>query len=262
MKNMTDINIVLDRSGSMSSCRQSTIDSFNEFLDGQKNGPDEAIVSLFRFDHEYEPVYEGKDVDSAPRLNARNFVPRGSTALMDAIGRTIDAVGARLADTPEYKRPSKVVVVIVTDGGENASKEYGRQRIFEMIKHQQEKYHWTFVFLGANQDAYNESAKYGIHHANTLNFAPTSAGLRKGTEVLTSGMMRARSGPSGQSCSSYFTPAEQAASDALAGKLAAPVPTTSREGTVLGAIHKTLEAHKIPKGTRLNIRKRDLVKSS
>jgi hypothetical protein len=264
MKNMTDINIVLDRSGSMGSCRQPTIDSFNEFIEGQKNGPDEAIISLYRFDHEYEAVYESRDVAVAPKLSAHNYLPRGSTALLDAIGRTIDGVGARLSNTPEYKRPSKVVVVIITDGEENSSKEYSRSRIFSMIKHQEEAYKWTFVFLGANQDSYTEAGHMGISHHNTLNYAPTARGLQYGTQVLTSNMTKKiRSGPSGQSCSKFFEADEQATSDNLAGRNAAPaVPTGNVFGHLKSMIDGVNEQNKKQvKGTRLDIKKRSLAKS-
>jgi hypothetical protein len=252
MKNMTDINIVLDRSGSMGSCRQPTIDSFNEFIEGQKNGPDEAIISLYRFDHEYEAVYEGRDVAVAPKLSANNYVPRGSTALLDAIGRTIDSVGARLANTPDYKRPNKVVVVIVTDGQENASKEYDRSRIFSMIRHQEEAYKWTFVFLGANQDSYTEAGHMGFRHANTLNYAATDKGLRHSTQVLTSNLTtKVRSQAGGQSCSNFFEAEDQKIGDDMAGK--GQIPPVLGVGS-----NKTLTGPKL-KGTHLNIKKRDLV---
>lgn len=260
MKNMTDINIVLDRSGSMSSCRQATIEAFNEFLEGQKNGPDEAVVSLYRFDHEYEPIYEGSNVDLAPKLSDLNFVPRGSTALLDAIGRTIDAIGARLANTLEYDRPSKVVVVIVTDGQENASMEYNRQRIFDMIHHQEDKYHWTFVYMGANQDAYAEADRLGFSSSNRSNFAPSAAGLKFSTELLSRNLTQKirEIGRGEQSCKTFYSEDDQAEADKLAGK------TMALPGHSLGAIQKILEddqQNKQLKGTRLNIRKGAQVKS-
>lgn len=248
----------------MSSCRSATIEAFNGFLEGQRNGPDEAVVSLYRFDNEYEPVYEGKDVESAPKLSDRNFVPRGSTALLDAIGRTIDAVGARLADTPDYKRPNKVVVVIVTDGQENASKEYSRKRIFDMIHHQEDKYHWTFVYMGANQDAYAEASHMGFSHSNSSNFAPTAVGLSDSTQVLGRNLtQKIRAGAGGQSCKSFYDAADQAAADALAGKTPdqASVPTGGSGITHLKKLIDDVTNKPKLKGTRLNIHKRDLVKS-
>lgn len=256
MKNMTDINIVLDRSGSMSNCRAATIEAFNGFLESQRNGPDEATASLYRFDHEYEPVYEGKDIDSAPKLSERNFIPRGSTALFDAIGRTIDSIGARLTNTPEYERPNKVVVVIVTDGLENVSKEYSRKRIFDMIHHQEDKYHWTFVYMGANQDAYTEASHMGFASTNTLNFVPTAAGLKCSTQVLGRNLtQKIRSSSGGQSCKSFYDAADQAEADALVDKTADKTPVPTGGSSIKKLINAATNQPKI-KGTRLNIRKR------
>ena len=259
MKNMTDINVVLDRSGSMSSCRLATIESFNCFLDEQMNGPDEAVVSLYRFDYEYESVYQGQSIELAPRLNTHIFVPRGSTALLDAIGRTIVSVGARLAALPESQRPSKVVIVIVTDGLENASKEYRRQQIFDMIRHQEEKYNWTFVYQGANQDAYAEAGNMGFAHYNSCNFAPTADGMKMSSGSLSRGMTKLRASSGGEACKLFFSPEDQAANDALAGK------TPPDRGKVVKAVEQLInEVHKSSNisGQRIDIRKKDLVKSN
>lgn len=248
----------------MSSCRAATIEAFNGFISGQRNGPDEAVVSLYHFDHEYEPVYEGRDVESAPHLNDRNFVPRGSTALLDAIGRTIDAIGARLSNTPEHRRPSKVVVVIMTDGEENASKEYTRKRIFDMIHHQEDKYHWTFVYMGANQDAYAEAGQMGFSHANSSNFAPTDVGIRCSTQAISRNLThKIRHTAGGQSCKSFYEPEDQAAADALVGKTPdqASVPTGCGGIAHLKKMVDGDTQQPKLKGTRLNIHKRDLVKS-
>lgn len=169
-----EIACVLDRSGSMSSIRDDAIGGFNAFLEDQKKVEGEADISLFLFDDQYEVVYEGKDIASAPKLTPETFVPRGMTALYDAVGRTIDAIGNRLLSSDS--KPEKVIFVILTDGHENASREYSQKYVAEMIKHQTEKYSWEFVFLAANQDAFATGAKLNISAQTTANFAADSKG--------------------------------------------------------------------------------------
>lgn len=171
-----EIACVLDRSGSMSSIRSDAIGGFNAFLDAQKKIPGEANLSLVLFDNEYEKVYESKELSSVPELTTATFVPRGSTALFDAVGRTIDDLGAKLDSSAN--KPDKVIFVILTDGEENSSQEYSQERIAEMIKHQEEKYSWEFIFLAANQDAFETGSMLNIKACNTANFAATSVGTR------------------------------------------------------------------------------------
>lgn len=164
--NLTEIVCIIDRSGSMASITNDAIGGFNTFLAEQKKLPGEARLTLVLFDHEYLVPVDNQPLDKVEELTASTYVPRGSTALMDAIGRAITTVGERLAKTEEAQRPGQVVVVILTDGFENASQEYTRTRVAEMIQHQQEKYNWRFVYLGVNVDAFKE--------ASSLNIAPTT----------------------------------------------------------------------------------------
>ena len=152
-ENLTDITVVLDRSGSMGSVRDDTIGGFNTFLEGQKSGEGEATISLVQFDHEYTPVYEGWPIAKAEKLDHKTYEPRGMTALLDALGRTIVRTGTRLEAMKEEDRPAKVVFVVITDGYENASREFDREKIADMIQRQTDIYNWQFVYLGANQDA-------------------------------------------------------------------------------------------------------------
>lgn len=184
-KNYTDISIVLDRSGSMDSVKSDTIGGFNSFLKGQKEVPGEATISLVQFDDIYEVVYEGKRLRDAPLLNDQTFVPRGTTALLDAIGRTINAMGKRLSAMPEAERPEKVIFVILTDGYENASREFKVEQINDMIRHQRDVYAWEFVFIGANQDAITSASQMGIQAANALTFAANTAGTQQAFSSLT-----------------------------------------------------------------------------
>lgn len=165
---LTDITMVIDRSGSMSSIRTDAEGGINTFVDSQKSEPGEALLTLVQFDTEYEFVHKGLPINSAPPFK---LVPRGSTALLDAVGRAITETGARLSAIEEAQRPGLVVFVIVTDGAENASQEFSRDKIRQMIEHQQSVYNWQFTFLAANQDAFAEAASMGIAQAGTANFA-------------------------------------------------------------------------------------------
>lgn len=173
----TDINIVLDRSGSMSSVKRDTIGGFNQFLQEQQAVPGESTITLAQFDNIYEIIYDAAKLSEAEPLTDATFVPRGSTALLDAIGRTIYNTGERLSALPEDQRPDKVVFVILTDGEENSSREYSADRINEMISHQRDVYKWQFVFLGANQDAITTASKIGIHAHAALTYAANATGV-------------------------------------------------------------------------------------
>ena len=165
---LCEIVMVLDRSGSMSGCQDATIKGFNEFLEEQKKEPGEASLTLAQFDHEYEVVHDGKPLVDVLPLTSQTFQPRGTTALLDAIGTTINSVGRRLEATAEADRPGKVLFVILTDGIENASREFQCKQVFDMIHHQEDKYNWKFVFIGADQDAIASAASLGIKAAAAM----------------------------------------------------------------------------------------------
>ncbi len=174
--NFTRIAIVLDRSGSMESCKESTVAGFNEFIRTQREIPGEATVKLVQFDDQYETVFD-KPLKECPELTQNTFAPRGSTALLDAQGRTIVELGRELAALPESERPSKVIVVTLTDGLENASKQYNLDKIGEMIREQRDKYNWDFVFLGANQDAIATAAAMSIPLPSAMSYSTSNAGV-------------------------------------------------------------------------------------
>lgn len=168
---LTDITIVLDRSASMHVVREATVNGYNTFVREQAKLPGQALLSLVQFDDQYDTVYSGVECSQVKPLTEAAFIPRGNTALLDAIGRTIDTVGVRLDAMPEAQRPGKVVIVIHTDGMENASRRYTRSQVFEMITHQREVYGWDFVFLGANQDAIAAGAAIGVPAHSSLSYA-------------------------------------------------------------------------------------------
>jgi hypothetical protein len=180
---LTDITVLLDRSGSMDSVREDTIGGVNSFIEEQQKQPGKANLTLIQFDNQYEPNYVAIDVQKADKLSRRTYSPRGSTRLLDAIGRAIDETGERLSLIPEEQRPGKVIFVIQTDGEENASTLYagdeGRKRINEKITHQTERYNWQFVFLGANQDAITIAESIGIMAKSSLTYASKLDGTSK-----------------------------------------------------------------------------------
>lgn len=176
--NSSRIAVILDRSGSMDSIREATIDGFNEFVSGQRDIPGDCTLKLVQFNHFYEEVFD-KPLADVPNLSMETYRPTGNTALLDAMGRTITSLGTSLAEMPEDQRPSKVIVMILTDGLENASQEYSQSKILELVTHQKEKYNWDFVFLGANQDAVLTASRYGITRDSALTYQPTKIGMRR-----------------------------------------------------------------------------------
>jgi Mg-chelatase subunit ChlD len=173
MKDATHIAVLLDRSGSMAAVKDETISGFNYFLKEQKAAGDNAAFTLVQFDSEStDVVHEARPVRDVPDLNGETYQPRGSTPLLDALGQTIKSTGRTLAAIPETNRPDKVVFVVITDGEENASHQFTKSQVKEMINHQTEKYAWQFIYLGANQDAFAEAGAVGIAMANAANFTP------------------------------------------------------------------------------------------
>lgn len=166
--NLADVTLVIDRSGSMSSCQQEAENGINHFIETQKKEKGECLFSLVQFDTEYEFVHKGVLIDTVSKFT---LIPRGLTALLDAVGRAINETGERLSTLPENDRPGLVVFVIVTDGAENRSREFNRDQIKKMIEHQQNEYNWQFTFLGANQDAFAEAGSIGISKVNAVNYA-------------------------------------------------------------------------------------------
>ena len=173
---LTELVFILDRSGSMGIMMKEAIGGFNSFLEEQKKLPGEAKLTLALFDNHYDLICNGKDIKCVEPLDECTYAPRGTTALLDAIGRTVDDVGRRLNETPENERPSKVLVAILTDGLENASKDYTGNKINEIITHQRGKYSWEFLFLAANQDAIDTGTTIGIQPRMSYNYCCSSVG--------------------------------------------------------------------------------------
>lgn len=173
----TLIALVLDRSGSMKPLQLETIGGVNTLIADQQKEPGECDFTLVQFSTDYTFTYNAIPIRDAALLTAKTYEPEGSTALLDAMGRCIDETGKRLAAMSEADRPAKVVIVIVTDGQENASHVFNKAQISERVEHQQKKYGWQFVFLGANMDAISGAADVGISGAMAMNYVASSAGV-------------------------------------------------------------------------------------
>lgn len=185
---LTDVTVVLDRSGSMGSCRVEAENGLKHFIAEQAKQPGECLFTLVQFDSEYEFICRGVPIKQAPDFV---LVPRGMTALNDAVGRAINETGQRLAAMPEDQRPGLVVFVILTDGLENASHEFNRARVRQMIEHQRTAYSWQFTFLGANMDAEGEAASLGIDASSSASYSVAASQSAFGAASSNVSRMRA-----------------------------------------------------------------------
>lgn len=179
---VTAVTAIIDGSGSMASIKEGIIGGINKFIDDQNKLPGTVIFSMIQFDsypqHEfcYNTIYNFVNLKEVSKLTDDSYTPRGGTPLHDALDKCIDEYGAKLAAIPETDRPSKVVLVIMTDGHENASRHATRESVMAKIKHQREKFNWQVVFMGANMDSVKESAGLGILRGATINYNHSVAG--------------------------------------------------------------------------------------
>ncbi len=151
--NLTEIAYILDRSGSMEPMQEPAVAAFNAFVKAQLDVPGNARLTLIQFDDAYEVPIAARPVQDVPELTAATYIPRGMTALLDAIGRTVKDVDRRLSALPDTEKPGKVILAIFTDGHENASREYTAKHISDLIRLYRDEKGWEFLFLAANQDA-------------------------------------------------------------------------------------------------------------
>lgn len=184
-KGLTKIVFVIDRSGSMQSVASDMIGGFNKFIKTQKETKvGECQVTFNQFDDIFENVYKNVLVENVEELTDATYQPRNMTALYDAVGRTIDEVGAELSALSEDQRPEKVLVVILTDGLENASNNFDRKDIQEKIKLQTETYKWEFIYIGANQDSWSVGEGMGIQGTNTINYVSSGKNTKASNDAL------------------------------------------------------------------------------
>lgn len=177
-ENLTEMVFILDRSGSMHHLTSDTIGGFNGMIESQRNDGD-AMVTTVLFDDQYELLHDHVDIKQIRPLTGKEYYVRGNTALLDAVGRTINMIEAKLSAMPESIRPDKVIFVITTDGLENASREFDKQTVRKLIERQQKEHSWTFMFLGANMDAVSEASDLGINPDFARTYTADQAGTQR-----------------------------------------------------------------------------------
>jgi len=193
-KNLTEIVFILDRSGSMAGLEDDTIGGFNAMLEKQKKVPGEALLSTVLFANDSTVLHDRVDIQKVEPMTGQQYQVGGCTALLDAIGGAVRHIGNVHKYAREEDCPGKTVFVITTDGMENASRRYSYAEVQRMVKHEQEKYGWEFLFLGANMDAVNVARSFGIREDRAVRYAPDSAGTSLNYRVMAKTLGRMRRG--------------------------------------------------------------------
>ena len=175
-KNLTELVFVLDKSGSMSGLEKDTIGGYNSMLKEQRGVNGECIITTVLFDHRCELLHDRIDIRAVTPITGTEYFVGGSTALLDALGMTIHKIAAAQKNTAEAYRAEKVMFVIITDGEENASRQYSVRQVREMIRLEKERYGWEFIFLGANIDAVETAGRFGIDADRAVDYVPDSRG--------------------------------------------------------------------------------------
>jgi len=192
-KNLTEMVFILDRSGSMAGLEADTIGGFNAMLEKQKKEDGQALVSTVLFDNERNVLHDRVDIQSVAPMTREQYFVRGCTALLDAVGYAIHHIGNVHKYAREEDRPEKTLFVITTDGMENASTTYTYNKVKSMIRRQQEKYGWEFLFLGANIDAAKEAARFGIPKEFAADYHADSKGTGVVYETVSEAICQVRS---------------------------------------------------------------------
>ncbi len=180
----TELVFILDRSGSMAGLEKDTIGGYNAMLEKQRDIEGDCRITTVLFDNEYEIFHDRIDSKGVRPLTEKDYAVGGSTALLDAIGKTISKIGNAQKHTAENYRAQKVMFVIITDGEENSSREFSSRKIKSMIQRQKTEYGWEFIFLGANIDAVETAAKIGISSDRAQDYHADSEGVNLNFHVM------------------------------------------------------------------------------
>lgn len=183
-KNLTELVMILDRSGSMGGLESDTIGGYNSMLKKQREAEGEVLVSTVLFDDRTEVLFDRVPLEKLPQMTEKEYYVRGCTALLDAVGGAVRHIGNVHKYAREEDRPEKTIFVITTDGLENASCEYSYDRVKKMVERQKEKYGWEFLFLGANIDAIETAGRFGITADRAANYHSDRKGTALNYEVL------------------------------------------------------------------------------
>ncbi len=191
-KDLVELVFILDKSGSMAGLESDTIGGYNSVLQKQKDEPGDAVVTTVLFDNNYELLHDRINIKGVKPITAKEYYVEGSTALLDAVGKTISKIGNAQANTSESEQAEKVLFVITTDGMENSSCEYSFLMIKNMVELQKKKYGWEFLFLGANIDAAMTASQMGIDGSMAANFHADSQGMRTNFRAINSAVSNMR----------------------------------------------------------------------
>ncbi|MCM1149759.1 MAG: VWA domain-containing protein [Butyricicoccus sp.] len=183
-KGLTELVFILDRSGSMAGLESDTIGGFNSMLEKQRSLEGECRITTVLFDNNYTLLHDRIDIRAVSPMTEKEYFVGGSTALLDAIGRTIRKLAAVQKNTAGPYRAENVMFVMITDGAENSSREYSSDKVKAMIEHEKEKYGWEFIFLGANIDAVETAGHFGISADRAVDYVPDAAGTELNFQAM------------------------------------------------------------------------------
>ena len=183
-KGLTEVVFILDRSGSMSGLEADTIGGFNSMIEKQQKEEGEALISTILFNDETEVLYDRVPIGKVEPMNDKQYYVRGCTALLDAIGGAIHHIGNVHKYARDEDRPEKTLFIITTDGMENSSVNYDYKKIKKMIERQKKKYHWEFIFLGANIDAVEVAGRFGVERSRAVRYESDRLGTKLNYDVM------------------------------------------------------------------------------
>ena len=203
-KGLTEIVFILDRSGSMSGLESDTIGGYNSMIEKQKKEEGEALISTVLFDGQTDVLHDRVSLDKISPITEKEYYVRGSTALLDAVGGAIHHIGNVHKYAREEDVPEKTLFIITTDGMENSSRQYSYDKVKKMIEKQKEKYHWEFIFLGANIDAVSVADRFGVDRQHAVRYEFDSAGTALNFKVMNKMVSCARGAKSAKAMNEAF----------------------------------------------------------
>ena len=203
-KGLTEIVFILDRSGSMCGLEPDTIGGYNSMIEKQKKEEGEALISTVLFDGQTDVLHDRVPLDKISPITEKEYYVRGSTALLDAVGGAIHHIGNVHKYAREEDVPEKTLFIITTDGMENSSRQYSYDKVKKMIEKQKEKYHWEFIFLGANIDAVGVADRFGVDRQHAVRYECDSAGTALNFQVMNKMVSCARGAKSARAMNEAF----------------------------------------------------------